>query len=101
MRVRAPAATAGNQAAPKVMALVMGLVLAAGLIVWAARLRSLPTAMTFMSNSDRLVAEVAALDARFEREGSANAATRASYEQKRAGLKQQLADALAAPSAQS
>jgi hypothetical protein len=117
MRVRAPAgAVSQSQAALKVMAVVMAFLLASGMIVWLARRRALPESalstapMAPMapavpvppaSPSDLLVAELAALDARFERQDSPNAAARSHHEQARAALKQNIVSALARESKQS
>jgi hypothetical protein len=110
MRVRAPVAVVENQAVLKVMAMVMALMLAAGLIVWAARRRSLPQ-HTFATEpmapaapelpSELLVAKLAALDARFEKAGAANEAVRSRHELTRAALKRKIVNALAAESARS
>jgi hypothetical protein len=109
MRVRAPAAVAESQAVLKVMAMVMALMLAAGLLIWAARRRLLPQpplSMEPMSPpapvlpSDLLVAELAAFDARFEKDGAANAASRPGHGQARAALKQRIVSALARESKQ-
>lgn len=101
VRVSVPAASEGSATASIVLALAMAAAMG-GALVWRSRRRAASTAAPIpaMSPAERLVAELAALDARFERSGG-DAADRREYERARADLKSRvsaaLADELAAP----
>jgi hypothetical protein len=100
VRVRAPAAVGTeSQTALKVLAVVVALILGGALLLWRARNRPVPVAP--LSSGDQLVAELAALDARFEKDASADAAARDRYHQARTALKQKIASALAGESTHS
>jgi hypothetical protein len=74
--------------------------MAAGLLAWYARARrrsaiDAPRARSSIPDAtESLAREIASLDAEFERAGSADAATRAAYEERRRALKRELASAL-------
>ncbi len=101
MRVTAPEPVVQSRGAMKVLAIVMVAVMVAALAVWVTKRRGrldvggLTSDVTpRTSNVERLVAEIATLDMRFERSDKA-AATRAEYQASRAALKARLARELA------
>jgi hypothetical protein len=101
IRVKAPPPIARNQNAMRVLAVVLAVGMLAALGIWYTRrhqLRATPpppaNAQRPTSDVDRLVAELASLDARFEREPPSGDA-RARYERERAELKDRVAHALA------
>lgn len=97
MRIIAPPPIARNQTTVAVLAGVIALAMLAAFGLWYARRRrrwSADIAVAPVSAVDRHVAELAALDAEFERAGS-RAESRAQYEANRAELKARIARALA------
>jgi hypothetical protein len=99
MRVRAPETVTNSQTTLKVLAVVMALILGGALLAW--RVRHMPRPLPRLSPVDELVAELAALDARFENQPATERPTRSQHEQARAVLKQRIATALAGESTQS
>jgi hypothetical protein len=101
VRVTLPAPVSRNNAALQILGVVVALLMIAALATWIVRRRGAPlapdasTAAPAAVHVERLIAELATLDARFEREPNPTAETRASYERDRAGLKARIADALA------
>ena len=99
LRVVAPAPVARNASAMKVLAVVMALAMLGAVGLWFARRRMttpLP-AVLGASETDRLIAELASLDAVFERGGYEK--SRETYERERAELKARIARALDTPQA--
>ena len=98
IRVSAPPPIGEHRTALFVLAGVLALAMLGAFGIWFARGRTLRTASPApaVANSERLVHELAALDARFEREKPADADARLAYHQRRAEIKQQVASALAA-----
>lgn len=96
IRVSAPEPAAKNPAAMRVLAVVLALGMLGAFGVWWLRMRNRqPTSvMRPLSESERLIAELAALDASFERQPSANGEARSDYERERARLKERIAAAL-------
>jgi hypothetical protein len=99
IRVKAPPAIARNQTTMRVLSVAMALSMLAAFGIWYTRrhqLRVTPplNALRPLSEVERLVAELATLDARFEREPE-NSDGRARYERDRAALKDRIARALA------
>jgi hypothetical protein len=101
VRVTLPAPVSRNNVALQILGVVVALLMIAALATWIVRRRGAPlapdasTAAPAAVHVERLIAELATLDARFEREPNPTAETRASYERDRAGLKARIADALA------
>jgi hypothetical protein len=96
IRVSAPAPAAQNPAAMRVLAIVLALGMLGAFTVWWLRRRSRAApAVRPASESERLIAELAALDASFERAPSGGE-KRGAYEQQRVRLKERIAAALAA-----
>lgn len=93
LRVHAPRSVAGSRPAMRALAIAMAALMPIAFGVWLLRRRARP-AVAPASEADRLVAELAALDARLEREPPASSA-RAAAEAQRAALKRQLERALA------
>jgi hypothetical protein len=94
VRIDAPTPATNKQPAMRVLAGVVALIMLGALAVW--RLRSRPVAVgAARTQSDELIAELAALDARFERNAGAGADLRAQYERDRAELKSRIERALA------
>jgi hypothetical protein len=85
-----------NRSAIRALAIVVAIVLAGGLAFWYARRRgpARPAPASPVSEVDRLVAELASLDARFER--AAGGEDSAEYQRRRAELRARLERALAA-----
>lgn len=99
LRVSAPAPSGGgqNQTAMRVLAVVMALAMGAALVAWSSRRRQQrrfapPPLAQPLAPSAVMIAELAALDAHFERNPDAD------YERSRAALKERIASALAAES---
>jgi hypothetical protein len=99
IRVSAPAPAAQNPAAMRVLAVVLALGMLGAFGVWALRRRNRQPVgvMRPASQADLLIAQLATLDASFERQqmtaGDATAA-RQDYERERARLKERIAAAL-------
>ena len=98
MIVTVPRAVGQNRAAMRVLAVVVALAMLGAFAVWYVRRRAfrIPSGVRHpASDVERMIAELAALDARFEKQADGHA----EYEQQRARLKAQIARALAeAPS---
>jgi hypothetical protein len=100
VRLNAPAPAAQNRSAMHVLAIVVALALLGGFATWDVRRRAGMSRGTLHPTPapgtlDRLIAELATLDARFERNPSASADVRPSYERERADLKARIERALA------
>lgn len=101
VRVTLPAPVSRNSSGLRVLGLAVALVMIGALAAWMLRRRRVShpapadAAATAQMHVERLIAELATLDARFEREASPGAETRASYERDRAALKARIAAALA------
>jgi hypothetical protein len=97
IRLSAPPPAAQNRAALRVLAIVMALAMIGAIAAWTAmrRARRPLYARRPTSDAERLIGELAMLDARFEKE-RANDDARATYERERAALKDRVARALAA-----
>lgn len=98
VRFAAPPPVAQNQAAMRVLAVVVALAMVGALAAWFVRGRTLastPHPAPAPSTQEHLIAELAALDARFEREKPTSPDARAAYERDRAQLKDRVARALA------
>jgi hypothetical protein len=99
MRIEAPPPVGQNQAPMRVLVIVLSAAMLGAIAVWAMRRKPMlasgtpPRAAT--SDADRLIAELASLDLRFERDHAQSAESRAAYEQRRAELKTRIARALA------
>lgn len=100
VRVSAPPPIEQNRTAMLVLAVVTALAMLAALGLWFARRRA-PSAEGRgpRAESEVLIAELATLDARFERDATKSAETRAAYERERGALKDGIARALAAENA--
>jgi hypothetical protein len=98
IRVTAPAPVARNQSAMRVLAVVMALAMLGAIGVWlfTRRTSSRAAVALAVSEADRLIAELAALDASFERHATVGGEARQVYEQERAMLKERIARALEA-----
>jgi len=97
IRVKAPPPIARNQTAMRVLTAVIALVMLGAFTFWFAQrrqLRATPNAQRPTSDVERYVADLAAMDTRFEKE-PASAESRARYERDRAVLKDRIARALA------
>lgn len=94
LRVTAPPLVERNRTAMRVLFIVMGFAMLGALAAWVARRRRQPSAYALPSTSsaERAIAELAALDARFER----HPVSREEYESQRAALKAMIARELAA-----
>lgn len=93
MKVNAPPPIEQDRSAIRVLGIVTALAMLAAIGVWAARRRRTPTVQrATLGASDALIAELARLDARFEKE-HATAEAQAAYEQQRAELKARIANA--------
>jgi hypothetical protein len=104
VRITLPAPVSRNNAALWILGAAVAIVMIAALVVWMLRRRRPMPARAIAAGSgaaelERLIAELATLDARFEREGSPDAEARASYQRHRAELKARIASALAAEKA--
>ncbi len=96
VRVSAPEPIARNERVMRLLASFVALCMAAAFALWLRRQPREPAyAGPTASLVDSLVAELAALDARFEREPASDVA-RAAYERDRAALRSRLEQALAA-----
>jgi len=94
VRIDAPKPGGTNRSALRVLAFVIAAVMLGALALWRMRgRRGAPAVMRI--RSEDLIAELATLDARFERNPSADASARAEYERDRADLKARIASALA------
>jgi len=100
MRVTAPAPVGQNRSAMQVLAIVMALVMLVAIGIWFSRRRATatrtPHAQRHTPSSERIVAELALLDARFERDATKSPEARVDYEAQRAELKGRIERALAA-----
>lgn len=98
MRISAPAPVGRNRSAMRVLAIVMAFAMLGAFGLWAVQRRRLAPALPrreAATETDRLVAELASLDARFEREPGDTEEMRVAYEHQRAELKGRIARALA------
>jgi hypothetical protein len=98
VRVDAPQPAAGqNRGAMRVLAIVVALVMISGLAwVWLKRRGEQPYVVRRTSSrADPLIAELATLDARFERGGAPDVDARGAYDRERAELKARIERALA------
>jgi hypothetical protein len=95
-RVSAPAPVARNESAMRVLAIVLALGMLGAFVVWVLRERDRQPANAArpVSEADRLIAQLASLDASFERHATVGAEVRHMYEQERAQLKARIARAL-------
>lgn len=101
IRLDAPPPVAQNRSAMHVLAVVVALALLGGMAAWFARRHGryahrTPHPTPAPGTLDLLIAELATLDARFERNQNASADARASYEREREELKDRIARELAA-----
>ena len=94
VRVDAPAPGESRQPAMRVLAIVVALVMLVALVVWRVRGRSMRVAPAAVT-SETLIAELATLDARFERTPNPDAELRGRYDRERAELKARIERALA------
>jgi hypothetical protein len=104
MRVSAPAPVAPKQSTLRVLTVVMAIAMLGAFGFWLIKRRPLLTSPhpallgtrpLPARESDRLIAELATLDAAFERSPPSAGETRLAYEQERAQLKERIARALA------
>lgn len=92
----APPPPADTGTALTILLVAFTALMTGSLVFWYARRRPAPAAARPVgATSEALIAELAALDARFEREPSADATVRERYETARASLKARIASALA------
>jgi hypothetical protein len=99
VKIGAPAPIEQNRSAMRVLATVVAVAMLLAIVVWFAwrRRQVAPSALRSpQSGTDRLIAELASLDARFERDAAPTAIARATYERERVALKERIARALAA-----
>lgn len=108
MRVSAPSPVPRTEGTTRVLVIVMALAMLGALGAWLlsrrGRLRAAaaaPAGARAPSESERLIAELATLDASFERYPTSGGEARQVYEQERAQLKDRIARALAAEEARS
>ncbi|MGH7638268.1 MAG: hypothetical protein ACREOK_11510 [Gemmatimonadaceae bacterium] len=103
VRVTVPAPVSQNRSVVRMLGLAVALIMIAALATWLLRRRratpvfasgGAPPAVA-QSQVDRLIADLATLDARFEREQTPSADMRGAYERDRADLKARIAAALA------
>lgn len=103
VRVTVPAPVSQNRSVVRMLGIAVAAIMIAALATWLvrrrraapARARGVVYSGTAQSHVDRLIADLATLDARFEREPSPSAEMRGSYERDRADLKSRIAAALA------
>jgi hypothetical protein len=100
LRISAPAPVSDTSGATTTLAVVVALVMLGALGAWYARRRATPPAAAGAAapaptEAERLIAELATLDARFEKD-PAKEQRRAEYERARGDLKTRIARALAA-----
>lgn len=99
IRVSAPPPVERNRSAMRVLAVVMALAMLGALFAWLYRRRNGTLRSKVQGHSstvDLLIAELATLDARFEKDTSPDAENRAAYERQRVALKDRIARELAA-----
>ena len=102
VRVTLPAPVSRNSPALRILGAAVAVVMMGALATWTLRRRRSPTGRASAApspgvpNVELLIAELATLDARFERQRNPSAETRAAYERDRASLKARIAGALAA-----
>ena len=96
MRVTAPAPVASNAGAMRVLAVVMALAMLGAIALWMLRRKRAQAAgaRRVPPESEALIAELAALDASFDRHATMGGEARHLYEQERARLKERIARAL-------
>jgi hypothetical protein len=97
IRVSAPPPVGQHRGALRVLALVLALTMLSATVVWYSRRHPSPVARRQSSDAERLIAELAALDARFEKDASG--LDRDEYARQRAELKDRIERALAAEKA--
>lgn len=102
VRVTLPAPVSRNSSALRILGVAVAVVMMGALATWMLRWRRSSAGRTSAAPAPRvpsvelLIAELATLDARFERQRNPSADTRAAYERDRASLKARIAGALAA-----
>jgi hypothetical protein len=94
VRLDAPTPSGGSQPAMRVLAVVIALIMIGAIGFWYMRRRG-AAVVSRAAVSDALIAELAALDARFERSGDASTESRAVYERDRSDLRARIERALA------
>lgn len=103
VRVTVPAPVSQNRSVVWVLGAAVAVIMLAALAIWLLRRRRAAPMhtpggahpATTQSQVDRLIADLATLDARFEREQNPSADTRAAYQRDRAHLKSRIVAALA------
>lgn len=96
IRIDLPAPAGQNRRALLVLGIVIALAMISGLLVWVTRGGEKPYVVRRTSSrTDSLIAELATLDARFERDRPASSEARADYERERSALKERIGRALA------
>jgi hypothetical protein len=97
MRINAPAPAGRHRSAMRVLAVVMAIAMVGAFGLWFAGRHRFSTRapIRVATDRDRLVAELASLDARFEREPADTEEMRVAYEHQRAQLKDRIARTLA------
>ena len=102
VRVTLPAPVSRNSSALRILGVAVAVVMMSALVIWMLRRRRSTTGrasaapLPAVPSVELLIAELATLDARFERQRDPSAETRAAYERDRASLKARIAGALAA-----
>jgi len=100
VRIEATAPPGQNRWALRILAIVVGLALLAGLLFWRVRQgavlrRSTRDPEAAPNSLDQLIRELASLDSRFERDTNASVEKRDAYDRERAQLKDRISRALA------
>jgi hypothetical protein len=98
VRIDAPEPGGNTQGQTRMLVVVVALVMLAALALWRLRARRVSTVLP-QPASEQLIAELASLDARFERDATADVNARATYQRDRADLKARIERALAEESA--
>jgi hypothetical protein len=98
VRIDAPEPGGNTQGQTRMLVVVVALVMLAALALWRLRARRVSTVLP-QPASEQLIAELASLDARFERDATADVNARATYQRDRAHLKARIERALAEESA--
>ncbi|HEY8175974.1 MAG TPA: hypothetical protein VIF32_09795, partial [Gemmatimonadaceae bacterium] len=93
IRVNAPPPVGQHRGTLRVLAIVTALAMIGAMGAWFARRRLAANVQRPASDADRLIGELAALDATFQRRGSP--ADRSEYDRQRAQLKERISHALA------
>ena len=95
IRIDAPVPAQHRQGAMRAVAGIVGALMLFGGIVWLLRRRRSTRDVRPALTHEQLIADIAALDSRFERDPAPSDDTRAAYMRERASLKERLARALA------